>query len=162
MPGTVNETSGDGPRDEAVQRALEERLAAIQSELAASGAQNQRLTATLREARDQIVTLREEVDRLAQPPSGFGVFLEDHGDGTSDIFTAGRKLRVAVSPEVDAAELRRGQEVMLNEAMVVIRALEFETVGEVGQCSRRSSRTACAPSSSVTPTRNASSAWPAP
>ena len=131
MPGTVNETSGDGPRDEAVQRALEERLAAIQAELAAAGAQNQRLTATLREARDQIVTLKEEVDRLAQPPSGFGVFLEDHGDGTSDIFTAGRKLRVAVSPEVDAEELRRGQEVMLNEAMVVIRALEFETVGEV-------------------------------
>ena len=130
MPGSANQT-GDGPRDEAVQRALEERLAAIQSELAASSAQNQRLTTTLREARDQIVTLKEEVDRLAQPPSGFGVFLEDHGDGTSDIFTAGRKLRVAVSPEVDAEELRRGQEVMLNEAMVVIRALEFETVGEV-------------------------------
>jgi proteasome-associated ATPase len=131
VPGTENETAGDAPRDEAVQRALEERLAASASELAAASAQNQRLTATLREARDQIVTLKEEVDRLAQPPSGFGVFLEDHGDGTSDIFTGGRKLRVAVSPEVTTEDLRRGQEVMLNEAMVVIRALEFETVGEV-------------------------------
>ena len=96
-----------------------------------STAQNQRLAATLREARDQIVTLKEEVDRLAQPPSGFGVFLAGHDDGTVDIFTAGRKLRVAVSPEVRSTDLRRGQEVMLNEAMVVIRAMEFESVGEV-------------------------------
>ncbi len=130
MPGTEDDRP-EAATSESVSRALEERLTAIQSELSAAGAQNQRLTATLREARDQIVMLKEEVDRLAQPPSGFGVFLEDHGDGTSDIFTGGRKLRVSVSPEVDAEELRRGQEVMLNEAMVVIRALEFETVGEV-------------------------------
>ncbi len=112
-------------------RALEERLTAAEQELSAASAQNQRLTATLREARDQIVTLKEEVDRLAQPPSGFGVFLEMHDDGTADVFTGGRKLRVAVSPEVAVDELSRGQELMLNEAMVVIRALEFETVGEV-------------------------------
>jgi proteasome-associated ATPase len=121
----------DQSRPEARLRALEERLAAMQADLAASTAQNQRLTATLREARDQIVSLKEEVDRLAQPPSGFGVFLASHDDGTVDIFTAGRKLRVALTPEIDRDTLRRGQEVMLNEAMVVIRALEFESIGEV-------------------------------
>jgi proteasome-associated ATPase len=121
----------DQSRPEARLRALEERLAAMQADLAASTAQNQRLATTLREARDQIVTLKEEVDRLAQPPSGFGIFLEGHDDGTVDIFTAGRKLRVAHSPEIEVGMLRRGQEVMLNEAMVVIRAMSFESIGDV-------------------------------
>src|SRR4051812_47035189 len=112
-------------------RVLEERLAAAQQTMAQLTAQNDKLVSTLHEARDQIVTLKEEVDRLAQPPSGYGVFLSAYDDGTIDIFTGGRKLRVAVSPSVDAEELRRGQEVMLNEAMNVVRALEFERQGEV-------------------------------
>ncbi len=93
-------------------------------------AQNERLANTLREARDQIVALKEEVDRLAQPPAGFGVFLQANEDGTADIFTGGRKLRVNVSPpSVELDELRRGQEVMLNEALNVVEAMEFERVG---------------------------------
>ncbi len=112
-------------------RALEERLAAAQAELAAATARGDRLAGTLREARDQIVALKEEIDRLAQPPSGYGIFLERADEGTADIFTGGRKLRVAVSPDIDMDQLRRGQEVMLNEATNVIRAMEFERVGEV-------------------------------
>ena len=112
-------------------RVLEERLAAAQQTMAQLTAQNDKLVSTLHEARDQIVTLKEEVDRLAQPPSGYGVFLSAYDDGTIDIFTGGRKLRVAVSPSVESDELRRGQEVMLNEAMNVVRALEFERQGEV-------------------------------
>jgi proteasome-associated ATPase len=79
-------------------RALEERLAAKEAELAASAVRNDRLAGTLREARDQIVALKEEIDRLAQPPSGYGVFLARHDDDTVDIFTGGRKLRVACQP----------------------------------------------------------------
>lgn len=116
------------PRDT---RALESRLAESRAALANAGAQNERLASTLREARNQIVSLKEEVDRLAQPPATFGFFLELHEDGTADVFTGGRKLRVAVSPAVTAAELRRGQEVMLNEALNVVRALDFEKVGEI-------------------------------
>ena len=112
-------------------RALEERVADLQTNLAAVTTQNERLVATLKEARDQIVTLKEEVDRLAQPPAGFGVFLQRNDDDTVDIFTGGRKLRVAVSPGVETEELVRGQEVMLNEAMNVVAALEFEQLGEV-------------------------------
>ena len=112
-------------------RVLEERLHEAQANLAAVTGQNERLVATLKEAREQIVALKEEVDRLAQPPSGFGVFLEARDDGTVDIFTGGRKLRVNVSPAVDTEELQRGQEVMLNEALNVVEALEFEEQGEV-------------------------------
>ncbi|MCL7021257.1 hypothetical protein K6C39_22560, partial [Vibrio vulnificus] len=86
---------------------------------------------TLREARDQIVALKEEVDRLAQPPAGFGVFLRANEDDTADIFTGGRKLRVNVSPNIELDKLRRGQEVMLNEALNVVAAMEFESVGEI-------------------------------
>ncbi|HSE07317.1 MAG TPA: proteasome ATPase [Nocardioidaceae bacterium] len=112
-------------------RAIEQRLADTQRSLAAVTAQNERLAQTLREARDQIMTLKEEVDRLAQPPAGFGTFLSRNEDDTIDVFTGGRKLRVNVSPSVAIDELRRGQEVMLNEALNVVAALEYEEVGEV-------------------------------
>src|SRR5258706_15120648 len=83
-------------------RQLEERLAATQAQLARLTENNERLVATLKEARGQIVTLKEEIDRLAQPPSGYGVFLGRHDDGTVDVFTGGRKLRVAISPALEA------------------------------------------------------------
>ena len=77
------------------------RLADTQRSLAAVTSQNERLAQTLREARDQIMTLKEEVDRLAQPPAGFGTFLTRNEDDSVDVFTGGRKLRVNVSPTVD-------------------------------------------------------------
>src|SRR4051794_21978339 len=112
-------------------RALEERVTELQANLGAVTTQNDRLVATLKEARDQIMSLKEEVDRLAQPPAGFGVFIQRNDDDTVDIFTGGRKLRVAVSPAIELDALTRGQEVMLNEAMNVVAALEFESIGEV-------------------------------
>ena len=118
----------DSPRQA---RLLEDRLADTESQLVAMTTQNDRLAATLREARDQIVALKEEIDRLAQPPAGFGIFLSRYEDGTVDVFTSGRKLRVAVSPDVETDVLRAGQEVMLNEALNVVRAMAFERVGEV-------------------------------
>ncbi len=107
------------------------RLSELEAKLSATSSQNERLTSTLREARDQIVTLKEEVDRLAQPPTGFGTFLQRNDDESVDVFTGGRKLRVNVSPSVDKEALQKGQEVILNEAMNVVMALEFELVGEV-------------------------------
>jgi proteasome-associated ATPase len=112
-------------------RLLEERLRETEAGLASVTGQNERLADTLREARDQIVALKEEVDRLAQPPSGFGVFLEACEDGTADVFTGGRKMRVSVSPAVELEKLRPGQEVVLNEALNVVIAQGYETVGEV-------------------------------
>jgi proteasome-associated ATPase len=118
----------DSPRQV---RLLEDRLRESEGSLTGVTAQNERLAATLREARDQIVALKEEVDRLAQPPSGFGVFLNATEDGTADVFTGGRKMRVNISPNVELDELRPGQEVVLNEALNVVLAQSYETVGEV-------------------------------
>jgi proteasome-associated ATPase len=126
--GVLRRRVADSPRS---LRGLEERLADAQGRLTQVSSQNERLTATLREARDQIIALKEEVDRLAQPPSGYGVFLAKHDEETVDVFTGGRKLRVSVSPAVPIETLRRGQEVMLNEAMNVVAALGFEQAGDV-------------------------------
>jgi len=118
----------DSPRQV---RQLEERLTEAQTNLTGVVGQNERLVATLKEAREQILALKEEVDRLAQPPSGYGSFLTAHEDGTVDVFTGGRKLRVTVSPAIDVSTLRKGQEVMLNEALNVVAAMEFERQGDV-------------------------------
>jgi proteasome-associated ATPase len=118
----------DSPRQV---RLLEERLRETEASLTSVTSQNERMASTLREARDQIVALKEEVDRLAQPPSGFGVFLAAREDNTADVFTGGRKMRVNVSPNVDLEALRPGQEVVLNEALNIVIAQDYETIGEV-------------------------------
>src|SRR3954452_3507322 len=112
-------------------RGLELRLTDAQRSLAAVTSQNERLAQTLREARDQITKLKEEVDRLAQPPAGFRTFLGRNDDDSIDLFTGGRKLRVNASPSVSLDDLRPGQEVMLNEALNVVAAFDYEEVGEV-------------------------------
>ncbi|MGY1638344.1 proteasome ATPase [Geodermatophilus sp. SYSU D00742] len=112
-------------------RALEERIAEAEGRAAFLSERNDKLTSTLRDAREQLVTLKEEVDRLGQPPSGYGVFLSRHDDGTVDVFTGGRKLRVSVSPSVEVETLQHGQEVMLNEAMNVVEACGFERAGDI-------------------------------
>src|ERR1700684_1518072 len=118
----------DSPRQV---RMLEDRLHETEASLTGVNSQNERLAATLREARDQIIALKEEVDRLAQPPSGFGVFLEANEDDTCDVFTGGRKMRVNIAPNVELSELRPGQEVVVNEALNIVIAQSYETVGEV-------------------------------
>src|SRR6266581_243612 len=95
----------------------ESELATTQAQLARMTDKNENLVVILKEARAQIEMLKEEIDRLAKPPSGYGIFLERHEDGTVDVFTGGRKLRVAVSPALDLDVLRRGQEVLLNDAL---------------------------------------------
>ena len=95
------------------------------------GTQNERLASTLRDAREQIVQLKAEVDRLAQPPNTFGVFVAPAEDGTVEVMSSGRKMRVAVSPSIEVEELRPGQEVMLNEAFNVVAARAFEQTGEI-------------------------------
>ena len=112
-------------------RLFEEKLAETRARLTHALGQNERLAAALKEVREQIVALKEEVEKLSQPPSGFGVFLGTNEDGSIDISSSGRKLRVNVANEIDPKSLVPGQEIMLNEAMNVIGVREFETQGEV-------------------------------
>ena len=112
-------------------QSLEERLLESKGQLAQAVSQNEKLTYTLQQAKEHIAALREEVDKLTQPPSAYGTFLHANEDGTVDVFSAGRKMRVAVHPEIEPSDLRRGQEVVLNESFNVILAREGEDSGEV-------------------------------
>lgn len=103
----------------------------LAADIASLSAQNRRLVSTLQQAREQIVTLKTEIDQLAQPPSGFAIFIGANDDSTVDVFANGRKMRIVASPDVDVALLEPGQEVILNEAMNVVKALSFEKVGEI-------------------------------
>ncbi|MGH9279814.1 MAG: proteasome ATPase [Acidimicrobiales bacterium] len=112
-------------------RTLEERLLETKGQLAQAVAQNEKLTYTLREARDHIAELRQEVEKLTQPPSAYGTLLGRNDDGTVDVFSGGRKMRVALHPAIEDEELARGQEVVLNESLNVVLARSNERSGEV-------------------------------
>ncbi len=109
----------------------DDRLRILAAELDSLKDHNTRIVNTLRDAREQIVALKAEIDRLSEPPGGYGVFLEKLGDGVLDIAVSGRKMRVAVSPDIDVDSLQPGQEVMLNETMNVVGVREFEKLGEI-------------------------------
>ena len=112
-------------------RALEERLLEAKGQLATSKARNEKLEYALREARDHVASLREEVEKLTQPPSAYGIVLGTNDDGTIDVLTNSRKMRVSLHPEIDVHTLERGSEVVLNESLNVVMARGAEATGEV-------------------------------
>ncbi|WP_211188959.1 proteasome ATPase [Gordonia asplenii] len=119
---------GAGPVSGGASRDVKE----LQDRVDALTVRNAKLLDTLKDARQQLVVLREEVDRLGQPPSGYGVLLATYPDDTVDVFTSGRKMRLTVSPNIDVEALHQGQTLRLNEALTVVEATDFDTVGEIG------------------------------
>ena len=110
---------------------LEDKLLEARSDLSRALSQNEKLASTLQAEKERIEGLREEVEKLSQPPASFGVYLGSNDDGSVDVFTAGRKMRVNVSPDVEEGTLRKGAEVILNEALNVVEALLPDRAGEV-------------------------------
>lgn len=113
--------------------ALESALNRLRVDLMAQKDHNSRLIDTLKEAREQIISLKSEIDRLALPPAGFATFICAVDAHSADVLSAGRKMQVPVSPGIDAASLVAGQEVMLSDAMSIIGVRQFEDVGEIVQ-----------------------------
>ncbi|MDH3730082.1 MAG: proteasome ATPase [Acidimicrobiia bacterium] len=112
-------------------RVLEERLAETKNHLAQGTAQNEKLEAVLQETREQLALLRDEVEKLTTPPNPFGTVLAINSDGTVDVSTQGRKLRVNAEPSIEVKELDRGQEVLLNEAYNIVDIRSFDPHGDV-------------------------------
>jgi proteasome-associated ATPase len=110
---------------------LENELSRMRERLDRAMTQNDKLSAVLEEAREQLGVLREEVEKLTSPPNNFGTVLQVNDDGTLDIMTGSRKLRVAAQPNVEVKKLQVGQEVLLNEAFNIIDIRHFEPAGDV-------------------------------
>ena len=112
-------------------QSLEERLLETKGQLNQAVSQNEKLTFTLQQAKEQLATLREEVEKLTQPPAAYGTFLDVNDDGTVDVFASGRKMRVALHPDIDPGVLRKGNEVVLNESLNVVLVRDGDLAGEV-------------------------------
>jgi len=112
-------------------QALEERLLESKGQLAQATSQNEKLTFTLQQAKEQLAALREEVEKLTQPPAAYGTFLGVNEDGTVDVFSSGRKMRVSLHPDIDPGQIKKGNEVVLNESLNVVLVREGEFSGEV-------------------------------
>ena len=124
---------GDGSPESVRERAreLEDKLLETKGQLAHATAQNEKLSYTLRESREHIASLRDEVEKLTQPPNGYGVIIGKNEDLTVDILTNGRKMRVTVHPDIDLEQIERGSEVVLNESYNVVKVRSSEPIGEV-------------------------------
>jgi proteasome-associated ATPase len=112
-------------------KVLEEQILQARSDLMRASAQNEKMVTALKSEREKIEALKEEVEKLTQPPATFGVYLRHNEDDTIDVFTAGRKMRVNVDPEIGRDRFRQGVEVILNEALNVVEVLDHDVVGEV-------------------------------
>src|SRR5574337_1129884 len=110
---------------------LRSKLDQSREQLGQAHNQNQRMVEALQQAKEQIESLREEVEKLSAPPSPYGIFASLNPDKTANIYTGGRKMKVNVHPSVRPESLRKGQELVLNEAFNVIEAAGFDEQGEV-------------------------------
>src|SRR3954465_14229058 len=126
--GLLRRRVSGSPRQVAV---LEEKLVETRNQLARATQQNQKLADALRGERERIGALAEEVEKLSQPPATFGVFMRANDDGSMDIVTAGRKMRVLPAPDIDAAKVQPGSQLLLNESLNVVEVLEPDGAGEV-------------------------------
>ena len=118
----------DAPKEAMV---LENKLREANRQLVQSFNQNEKLVNTLYEAREQIASLREEVDKLCAPPSTYGVYLSVNEDATVNILSQGRKVKVNLHPSLKAEDIKPGQELVLNEGLNVVETAGYEIQGEV-------------------------------
>jgi proteasome-associated ATPase len=118
----------DTPKDFMV---LENKLREANRQLVQAFNQNEKLVNALYEAREQITALKEEVDKLCAPPSTYGVYLSANEDGTVNILSQGRKVKVNIHPAIKVETLKPGQELILNEGLNVVEAAGYEVQGDV-------------------------------
>src|SRR5262244_3889701 len=126
--GRLRKKLEDSPKEFMV---LENKLREANRQLVQAFNQNEKLVNALHEAREQITSLKEEVDKLCAPPSTYGVYLASNEDGTVTILSQGRKVKVNLHPSIKADTIKPGQELILNEGLNVVETAGYEIQGEV-------------------------------
>src|SRR4026207_755920 len=126
--GRLRKKLEDSPKEFMI---LENKLREANRQLVQAFNQNEKLVNTLYEAREQIASLREEVDKLCAPPSTYGVYLSVNEDATVNILSQGRKVKVNLHPSLKAEDIKPGQELVLNEGLNVVETAGYEIQGEV-------------------------------
>jgi proteasome-associated ATPase len=126
--GRLRKKLEDAPKEFMV---LENKLREANRQLVQAFNQNEKLVNALYEAREQITSLKEEVDKLCAPPSTYGVYLSVNEDGTVNILSQGRKVKVNLHPSIKSDDIKPGQELILNEGLNVVETAGYEIQGEV-------------------------------
>jgi proteasome-associated ATPase len=126
--GRLRKKLEDAPKEFMI---LENKLREANRQLVQAFNQNEKLVNALYEAREQITSLKEEVDKLCAPPSTYGVYLSANEDGTVNILSQGRKVKVNLHPSIKAEDIKPGQELILNEGLNVVETAGYEIQGEV-------------------------------
>ena len=126
--GRLRKKLEDAPKEFMI---LENKLREANRQLVQAFNQNEKLVNALYEAREQITSLKEEVDKLCAPPSTYGVYLSVNEDGTVNILSQGRKVKVNLHPSIKAQDIKPGQELILNEGLNVVETAGYEIQGEV-------------------------------
>src|SRR2546427_629107 len=126
--GRLRKKMDEAPKEFMV---LENKLREANRQLVQAFNQNEKLVNALYEACEQITSLKEEVDKLCAPPSTYGVYLSENEDGTVNILSQSRKVKVNLHPSIKAADIKPGQELILNEGLNVVETAGYEIQGEV-------------------------------
>jgi proteasome-associated ATPase len=126
--GRLRKKLEDAPKEFMV---LENKLREANRQLVQAFNQNEKLVSALYEAREQITSLKEEVDKLCAPPSTYGVYLSVNEDGTVNVLSQSRKVKVNLHPSIKPEGLKPGQELVLNEGLNVVEAAGYEIQGDV-------------------------------
>src|SRR6266705_2137329 len=126
--GRLRKKLEDAPKEFMV---LENKLREANRQLVQAFNQNEKLVNALYEAREQITSLKEEVDKLCAPPSTYGVYLSVNEDGTVNVLSQSRKVKVNLHPSIRSADIKPGQELVLNDGLNVVETAGYEIQGEV-------------------------------
>src|SRR6476661_381358 len=132
---TPNQDSGRTPAEQSAANelsvadrqvnVLRDKLRHIDRQLAAATQNNTKLVSMLEAAKAEILRLNPK--RMPSAGNSGQAATEE----SADIFNAGRKMRVGISPLVNISQLSVGQEVLLNEALMVVAGLGYERAGDL-------------------------------
>lgn len=131
---STGQTSSETPVGHSqAHRALEAEVATLKRSARDLAARNTKLVEMLRASRDKLTALNAQLAEIAEPPSTYGTFLEftPGSQHTAEVFTANRRMRLRVSPEVAPESLVPGTRVRLGEASQVVEACGFDATGSL-------------------------------
>ncbi|MEW6864285.1 proteasome ATPase [Trueperella pyogenes] len=104
----------------------------LRTAMASLEEKNGRLADALQKSRRRIQELSEQVENLSQPPGSTATFLGANLERHEVIaIVNGRKMILAASRLVELGKIRPGQELLLNEALVVVGVTSYERTGEI-------------------------------
>ncbi|MBB3024603.1 proteasome ATPase [Trueperella pyogenes] len=104
----------------------------LRTAMASLEEKNGRLADALQKSRRRIQELSEQLENLSQPPGSTATFLGANLERHEVIaIVNGRKMILAASRLVELGKIRPGQELLLNEALVVVGVTSYERTGEI-------------------------------